>query len=70
MNAALEEKKREDYFTKQRFENQRHAELAKIREKEEQEKRIREMEKEQRLKDVLKKNDNLIPFFLLVIHLQ
>ena len=60
MNAALEEKKREDYFARQRIENQRHAELARIREKEEQEKRIREMEKEQRLKDVLKKNDNML----------
>jgi len=60
MNAALEEKKREDYFARQRIENARHAELAKIREREEQEKRIREMEKEQRLKDVLKKNDTML----------
>jgi len=60
MNQAMEEKKRSDYYQKVALENQKKAELDKVKKVEDVEKKAQEAAKEQKIKDVIRKNDELL----------
>ena len=54
------EKKKQDYYSKQEEVAQKKAETSKIREHEENQKRLKELEKEHKIKEVLERNEKLL----------
>ena len=56
----MEEQKKQEYYSRQKIEEMKKAELIKMKEREEQEKKIKELEKEHKIKEVLDRNEKLL----------